>query len=150
MSGDDVSTRSSRYPLNPSSLQRSQLTAFVRCSRDWMAVTLPVRRTSWEPGLTPSPCSSRGPGPSPRVLCTDYRQCLRKEQHARAGRAVRPLRGYKQARAGVLLGGGLGISFPYVTVVPSVLLILSKLSVVLPVLMGSKAALSDRVTSAAL
>lgn len=39
--------------LNPSSLQRSQLTAFVACSRDWMAVTPPVRRTSWKPGLSP-------------------------------------------------------------------------------------------------
>lgn len=76
------------------SLVASEVTAYSFCQMlwDWLAVTPPDRRTRWEPGLSPSPCSSRGLGPSPRVLCADCRQFLRKEQHARARRAVRPLR----------------------------------------------------------
>lgn len=80
--------------------------------------------------MSPSPCSSGGLGPSPRVLCADCRRCLGKEQHARAGRAVRPLHSYEQARA--------GIYFSYILVVPNALLILSKPSVVFPCFDGVK------------
>lgn len=72
------------------SLMASEVTAYSSCQ---MLPGLAVRRTSWKPDLSPPPCSSRGLGPSPRVLYADCLQCLRKlaaRTHARAGRAVRP------------------------------------------------------------
>lgn len=88
----------------------------------------------------PTPHSTRGPRSltAGAVLAADSASGRGGRAHAQ-GELSGPC--CKQAGAGVLVG--VGISFPDILVFPSIFLILSKASVVFPVLMGSEAAISN-------